>query len=119
MQRHEKHLLAAALAFAALSCIIAAVSSIEEVQVLKLQGYSMAPASYPGDFSVCVETRSYKEGDVVSFNYSTELNVSHRVVEANSSGVVTKGDNNSYRDGFTRYEQVFCERKLVIPTHYL
>ena len=51
-------------------------------------------------------------GDIISFRglYDTKImNVVHRVTEKGMTYVVTKGDNNSFDDGFTNYNQIMSK----------
>jgi signal peptidase I len=68
---------------------------------LLYSGLSMNPLLQPGDVLQVVpyEGRKIREGDVVVFPYPrTRMTMVHRVVAVNSSGVITKGDNNSALD---------------------
>lgn len=78
---------------------------------------SMEPEIAVGDF-IIVEMDPYKAvetGDVVTFEYNTEI-VTHRVVNRTEEGLVTKGDANNIQDqGFVTEDSYIGIKKMVIP----
>lgn len=69
-------------------------------------GTSMAPAMLPGDFVVGLRMRP-EVGSVVIYDGGGNL-VIHRVVEVNSTHVVTRGDACVSNDPPTPLERVLC-----------
>lgn len=61
---------------------------------------SMTPKIKPGDLIVSSRgtQSSYKSGDVIVFETLDKTIVTHRIIEKNKTGFITKGDANQERD---------------------
>jgi signal peptidase I len=66
--------------------------------VLVTHGNSMEPAFHSGDLAVMRRTPSYEVGDIVAYHLTPESIVLHRIVGADGSNFIVKGDNNSWVD---------------------
>ncbi len=68
------------------------------------RGKSMKGTFSPGDCLLLkrIKTGDYKKGDIVVFTIFKEFGVKrelvHRIVSVSKKGIVTKGDNNKYKD---------------------
>lgn len=60
---------------------------------------SMEPEINTGDLAIVksVDAEDVKVGDIITFKYEGKV-VTHRVVEKNEEGFITKGDNNNTND---------------------
>lgn len=65
-------------------------------RVIVMSG-SMQPAIEAGDLIVVREQQKYEEDDIITYRRGGAL-ITHRIVEANESGIVTKGDTNNVND---------------------
>lgn len=80
---------------------------------------SMEPTIHVSDAVITKEQDTYKEGDIISFNYGGAPTV-HRIVkiytENNSKMYQTKGDNNNVEDkGLQKHEDVYGKVMYRIP----
>jgi len=50
-------------------------------------------------------TKDVKENDIISYEKDNEV-ITHRIIEVNEDGYITKGDNNNTDDGLIKKEQV-------------
>ncbi len=50
-------------------------------------------------------TREAKKNDIISYEKEKEI-ITHRIIEVNDEGYITKGDNNNTDDGLIKKEQV-------------
>lgn len=71
-------------------------------------GDSMQPTMAPGDRALCLAGIEADVGHVVAIERDHHPDIRHRVVEANTTHVVTKGDGNDYRDDPARRDRVKC-----------
>lgn len=80
-------------------------------------GNSMEPKLHAGDLVLVRERPSYRAGQIVLFRSSTlRRDVLHRIVAVENGRIVTKGDNNGYRDpGTVPLRQVYGEAVLFVP----
>lgn len=65
-------------------------------EVIVISG-SMQPAIEAGDLIIIKEQKKYEKNDIVTYRENQNL-ITHRVIEANPSEVVTKGDANNTSD---------------------
>lgn len=70
---------------------LATVAGLATVTIKDGAG-SMYPTLSPGDTILIKKSKSYKDGDVVTFYDGSSL-VTHRIVEVTEDGYKTKGDN--------------------------
>lgn len=78
---------------------------------------SMEPGIMPGDLVIVksVDTKKLEKSDIITFKYEGTT-VTHRIVEKEESGFVTKGDNNNVEDSEIVLEaDVIGEVITVIP----
>ncbi|MDN8988772.1 signal peptidase I, partial [Staphylococcus aureus] len=59
----------------------------------------MEPEINTGDLAIVksIDADDVKFGDIITFKYEGKV-VTHRVVEKNEEGFITKGDNNNSND---------------------
>lgn len=57
----------------------------------------MYPTLKPGDLIIVSKQSSYKDGDIVAY-FANEKVVIHRIINAESISITTKGDNNNTED---------------------
>ena len=65
-------------------------------EVIVISG-SMQPAIEAGDLIIIKEQAEYEKSDIVTYRKDLDL-ITHRIVDVDQSGVVTKGDANSVSD---------------------
>jgi len=82
-------------------------------QIIVISG-SMQPDIKAGDLIIIKEQAAYKEDDVVTYRKDQVL-ITHRVVEVNTSGVITKGDANNTNDGLATMSDIEGKVVLCIP----
>lgn len=78
---------------------------------------SMKPGIIPGDVALVksVDTNDLEVNDVITFKYEG-FTVTHRIVEKEETGFITKGDNNNVEDReIVPKEDVIGEVIAVIP----
>ncbi|SHE31204.1 signal peptidase I [Clostridium fallax] len=78
---------------------------------------SMEPKIKPGDIVLVkkVAEDELKEGDIITFKEDNRI-VTHRIVEKNNNGFITKGDNNNVKDSeIVKENNIIGQVKLVIP----
>jgi len=79
---------------------------------------SMEPAISVGSLVLIkpVDTASLKVGDIICYRFSDERLVTHRIIEVNSEGYITKGDANEEKDIKTvQSHEVVGSIVLTIP----
>jgi signal peptidase I len=70
--------------------------------VVAVFSQSMVPTFYKGDMIVVQGGNDISVGDIIVFEAPSRMYpIIHRVVEINSDGIKTKGDNNQYGDPWT------------------
>lgn len=82
-------------------------------QIIIISG-SMQPDINAGDLIIIKEQAAYKEDDIVTYRKDQVL-ITHRVVEANTSGVITKGDANNANDDPVALSDIEGKVVLCIP----
>lgn len=77
---------------------------------------SMTPGIQPGDAIAVkiVKPADIHTGDIVTFSMGTHV-VTHRVVDADSNSVITKGDANNMEDGIISRDAIIGRFALRIP----
>lgn len=78
-------------------------------QIIIISG-SMQPEIKAGDLIIIKEQTAYKEDDIVTYRKDQVL-ITHRVVEANETGIITKGDANNTNDELVALSDI--EGKVV------
>ena len=82
-------------------------------QVIIISG-SMEPEIKAGDMIIIKELADYRKEDVVTYRKDKVL-ITHRVVEVNTSGVITKGDANNANDEPISLSDIEGKVVLCIP----
>lgn len=82
-------------------------------QIIIISG-SMQPEIKAGDLIIIKEQAAYKEDDIVTYR-KAQILITHRVVEANASGVITKGDANNTNDDPVALSDIEGKVVLCIP----
>ena len=72
---------------------------IFNVGILQVSSGSMEPTLSVGEIIIIMEKDAYCIGDIISF-YTKEKNIltTHRIIEKNNEGFITKGDFNNVKD---------------------
>lgn len=71
------------------------------VNLAFVQSDSMAPEIETGDMFFVQSSESYEVGDIIVFESSAESDetiITHRIIEENQDGFITRGDNNDATD---------------------
>lgn len=71
------------------------------VTILRVSSNSMVPKFKKGDFIIIKKQSRYEVGDIIMYEVIEENNVyyvTHRIIEKNENGFVTKGDANNKID---------------------
>ena len=68
------------------------------VRLLIVKSNSMYPTLQKGDFILIKRNNDYKKGDIITYDYESNYLVTHRIIEKNNEGFITKGDNNNSED---------------------
>lgn len=79
------------------------------VTILKVSSNSMVPTFEKGDFIIIKKQKEYNVGDIITYEteeQGTKYLVTHRIIEINENGYITKGDANNTKDEETIYENV-------------
>lgn len=76
---------------------------------------SMADTINVDDVVIIKEENEYHVGDIISYA-SGAYSVTHRIVEENETGFVTKGDANNAEDGeLVKKEMIYGRVQYIIP----
>jgi len=63
-----------------------------------VQGNSMYPQLYDGDFLILKHDTCYYVDDIICFKDKQNLNIVHRIIDINENKIITKGDFNKLED---------------------
>lgn len=69
----------------------------------------MVPTFEKGDIIIIKKQKEYNVGDIITYEteeQGTKYLVTHRIIEINENGYITKGDANNTKDEETIYENV-------------
>lgn len=83
------------------------IAKIFGIGLLEIQSGSMEKELSVGDIILIKECEKYEINDIITFNVNGEYLVTHRIIERNGNGFVTKGDNNNAAD-----EQIVTQDKI-------
>lgn len=76
---------------------------------------SMSDDIEVNDFIITRKSQNYEVGDIITFESYGQL-VTHRIVEKEDIGFITKGDaNNTIDSDFVKYEDIVGKVIYVIP----
>jgi len=67
-------------------------------KIFLVQSGSMSPALKTGDMVIVKPILSYQVNDIITFNSHQNFTVTHRIIQTNNDGFITKGDANSVTD---------------------
>ena len=79
--------------------------------VLKIYGSSMTPTYYQDDLVVCLSSKNYDRGDIISFYYNNELLVK-RVIASEGEWVEVDKEGNLYIDDKLIKEEYIVDKAL-------
>lgn len=69
------------------------------INILTVKSGSMIPTLNVNDIVIIKKERTYKIGDIVTYNYNNECLITHRIISKQEDGTYkTKGDNNNSDD---------------------
>ena len=75
---------------------------------------SMSNTINVGDVIILKINSDYQENDIIVYE-SNQNYITHRVIEINENGVVTKGDSNNVQDEVINQEQVLGKVIKILP----
>lgn len=75
---------------------------------------SMANTINIGDVVIVKLNSEYAQNDIVVYESNTNY-ITHRIIEINQNGIVTKGDNNNTEDEIISKEQILGKVISIIP----
>ena len=87
------------------------------VTILKVSSNSMMPTFEKGDYILIKKQKEYNVGDIITYEVEeqeTKYLVTHRIIEKNENGYITKGDANNTNDEGTIYENVIRGKLFLI-----
>ena len=58
----------------------------------------MYPKLEKGDIVLIKKYNNYIKGDIITYSFEDNYLVTHRIIEKNNEGFITKGDNNNSED---------------------
>ena len=67
------------------------------LKLLVVKSNSMFPNLEKNDVILIKKYNDYKVNDIITYNYENYL-ITHRIIEKNDEGFITKGDNNNSQD---------------------
>lgn len=67
------------------------------LRLLVVKSNSMFPNLEKNDVILIKKYNDYKVNDIITYNYENYL-ITHRIIEKNDEGFITKGDNNNSQD---------------------
>lgn len=83
-------------------------------QLVVLSG-SMDPTLKVGDLVIIRDEKEYQKQDIITFRTETAP-TTHRIIETNDTGFITKGDANNVEDeGIVTKNQIYGRVVMVIP----
>ena len=77
----------------------------------------MMPTFEKGDYILIKKQKEYNVGDIITYEVEeqgTKYLVTHRIIEKNENGYITKGDANNTNDEGTIYENVIRGKLFLI-----
>jgi len=76
---------------------------------------SMRDTIEPGDLLIIKEKEEYNVGDIITYCENDDM-ITHRIIEINETGYITKGDANNTADAEIDFEQIEGKTILIIPS---
>ena len=67
------------------------------LRLLVIKSNSMFPNLEKNDVILIKKCNDYKVNDIITYSYENYL-ITHRIIEKNDEGFITKGDNNNSQD---------------------
>lgn len=68
------------------------------LRILIIKSNSMYPKLEKGDIVLIKKYNNYIKGDIITYSFEDNYLVTHRIIEKNNEGFITKGDNNNSED---------------------
>ncbi len=73
------------------------------------------PDSFPGNtYIVTFKSGNYKVGDIITFDTGGRITTTHRIIDINEEGYLTKGDYNNTDDGFRLPKEAIVGKVIII-----
>lgn len=82
-----------------------------DLVLLRVNGNSMFPTIKDNSKCLCVKKNKYEIDDIIFFfaNLNNEIvGISHRISSINGEEIITKGDNNKFKDPPMTDENIVC-----------
>lgn len=103
-----------------LVCNKAIVEDFIGIRVLRIKSGSMYPVLDVDDLVFTIKSNNYKNGDIITYEVDNKYLVTHRVLEIQEKGLITKGDNNNCEDeNIVKYENVKGKVIVIVKNIYL
>lgn len=74
----------------------------------------MAPNFNKEDLIIIKEEKEYEVGDIITFKNLDGIYVTHRIIEKDENGFITKGDNNNTKDDEKVTKEQICGKVVFI-----
>lgn len=105
-----KYFVYAVLAVLVLLVLASALPIPGGVKTFVVRSGSMEPSIKTGGLVIVFPSSDYKVGDVITYGAAskTKTPTTHRIVEINSSGIITKGDANNAPDA-----RIVSKREII------
>lgn len=84
------------------------------IEILKVESNSMAPNFNKEDLIIIKEEKEYEVGDIITFKNLDGIYVTHRIIEKDENGFITKGDNNNTKDDEKVTKEQICGKVVFI-----
>lgn len=84
------------------------------IEILKVESNSMAPNFNKEDLIIIKEEKEYEVGDIITFKTLDGIYVTHRIIEKDENGFITKGDNNNTKDDEKVTKEQICGKVVFI-----
>ena len=84
------------------------------IEILKVESNSMAPNFNKEDLIIIKEEKEYEVGDIITFKNLDGIYVTHRIIEKDENGFITKGDNNNTKDDEKATKEQICGKVVFI-----
>lgn len=80
----------------------------------------MYPELDINDIIIVKKCKNYEIGDIITYDYQNKYFITHRIIEKNENGFITKGDNNNSEDlGNIKIQNVKGKVVLIIRNKVL
>lgn len=88
------------------------------ILLFQIQSGSMIPTITPTEIVLVIKNKDYNTKDIITYQDENGYFITHRIIEKNKEGYITKGDfNNTKDERIVKQEQI--KGKVIFHTKWL